>query len=189
MMMEQSLKCRCHSHFLPRSSAFFLPESKPQFAPDRLVDVEHIKLEIHVDLPSKTLKGTCTTTFRGVAPMVGKLTFDAIDLKVDRVLDPNGAELSFDQTGEKLFVYLAKGLSEGEHSSISIRYQVTEPRAGLYFIAPDKDYPNRPWQLWTQGQDQDNRCGCRRAEQGVRIASRFGGLLHVKCGFLCRGPA
>lgn len=159
-MFEQSLKCRCVEHsagHLPRASQFFIEEAKPQYAPDRLVDVEHLKLEISVDLNTKTLKGSCTTDFRAVAPSVGKLTFDAIDLVVEQVFDATGGELRFDQGAKKLVVYLRKAPAVGEHGKVIIKYHVTEPRAGLYFIAPDKDYPNRPMQLWTQGQDQDNR--------------------------------
>lgn len=157
-MFEHELICRCQSSsYLPKSSAFSLPEAKPQYAPDRLVDVEHIKLELTVDLPAKTLKGSCTTDFRAVAPAVGKVTFDAVDLVVEQVFDAAGAELRFDQEPSKLTVYLRKAPQVGEHSKVIIKYHVTEPRAGLYFIAPDKDYPNRPVQLWTQGQDQDNR--------------------------------
>lgn len=158
-MFEQSLKCRCslHTSDLPRASRFFLTESKPQYAPDRLVDIENIKLELNVDLPSKHLKATCTTDYKAVAAGVGKLVFDAIDLVVEQVFDAAGGELRFDQQPKKLIVYLRKTPAPGESGKVIIKYQVTEPRAGLYFIAPDKDYPNRPWQLWTQGQDQDNR--------------------------------
>lgn len=161
-MFEHELKCRCSTSYsetslLPRSSQFHLPEARPQFAPDRLVDVEHIKLELTVDLQGKTLKGSCTTDFRAVAPAVGKITFDAIDLVVEQVFDASGAELRFDQEPRKLVVYLRKAPAPGEHGKVIIKYHVTEPRAGLYFIAPDKDYPDRPVQLWTQGQDQDNR--------------------------------
>ncbi|MBI3542600.1 MAG: DUF3458 domain-containing protein, partial [Deltaproteobacteria bacterium] len=156
-MFELSLKCRCASTSLPRASQFYLPEAKPQYAPDRLVDIEHIKLELVVDLAAKSLKGTCTTDFRAVAPAVGKISFDAIDLVVEQVFDASGGELRFDQQPSKLTVYLRKAPQPGEHSKVIIKYRVTEPRAGLYFIAPDKDYPDRPMQLWTQGQDQDNR--------------------------------
>ncbi len=138
-------------------SNFFLPESKPHYAPDRLVDVEHIKLEIAVDLQTKNLKGICTTDFQVIAPSISKITFDAIDLIVESVLDVTGGELRFDQSPKKLTVYLRKTLQPEEHFKILIKYHTTEPRAGLYFIEPDKDYPNRPWQLWTQGQDEDNR--------------------------------
>ena len=31
------------------------------------------------------------------------------------------------------------------------------PRRGLYFIQPDPGYPDKPVQVWTQGQDEDSR--------------------------------
>ncbi|MEW6056932.1 MAG: M1 family aminopeptidase [Bdellovibrionota bacterium] len=158
-MFEKHLKCRCtlNFHHASDASQFFITEAKPQFAPDRLIDVEHIKLDLQVDLPSKTLKGLCRTDFRAIAPSVGKLSFDAIDLAVESVHDGSGESLRFDQSSEKIIVYLRKAAQAGEKSSVVFKYSVTEPRAGLYFIAPDEHYPQRPWQLWTQGQDQDNR--------------------------------
>ncbi len=162
-MFEHNLKCRCTGSFekssasLPQASKFFIPEAKTHFAPDRFVDVELIKLEIEVDLKEKKLWGKCTTQFRGVAPITGKIVFDAIDLVVTKVTDSDGKELIFDRTQKKLTVFLNNGIRNSEHDSIVIEYSVQEPRAGLYFIAPDSDYPERPWQLWTQGQDEDNR--------------------------------
>ena len=31
------------------------------------------------------------------------------------------------------------------------------PARGLYFVGPDETDPGRPWQCWTQGQDEDSR--------------------------------
>jgi aminopeptidase N len=121
------------------------------------VDVQHIKLELSVDMKLKLIKGSCITDFKGLAPSADRVSFDAIDLKVDQVMDGSGAELRYDHSDGKLVVYLRKNLQPGEESRIVVKYTVQEPRAGLYFIAPDKDYPQRPWQLWTQGQDEDNR--------------------------------
>lgn len=156
-MLEQQLKCRCFGRGLSRLSQFYIPEAKPHHPPDRLVDVEHIRLEIAVNLQEKSLKGTCTTRFRAVAPSVARMIFDAVDLVVEKVMDPDGKDLHFDRQPDRLIVFLGKAFQPGEESQVVIHYHVIEPRAGLYFIAPDHDYPNRPWQLWTQGQDQDNR--------------------------------
>ena len=41
-------------------------------------------------------------------------------------------------------------------STIAIDYKGA-PRRGLYFIAPDDGYPDKPVQAWTQGQDEDSR--------------------------------
>lgn len=169
-MFEHNLKCRCVGSFeesfernlysrksLPQASKFFIPEAKPHFAPDRFVDVEQIKLEIEVDLKEKKLWGKCSTQIRGVAPITGKVVFDAIDLEISKVTDKEGNELIFDRTQKKITIFLGKGIRAGDHETLIIEYSVREPRAGLYFISPDSDYPDRPWQLWTQGQDEDNR--------------------------------
>ena len=40
---------------------------------------------------------------------------------------------------------------------IAIAYSVEKPQRGIYFIQPDKHYPNKPTQVWTQGEDEDSR--------------------------------
>lgn len=159
-MNENHLKCHCNSFgnsFESQGQRFFIPEAKPHYAPDRLIDVEHIKLELSVDLEAKILTGNCTTDFTVVAASVDKLNFDAIDLVVKAVFDSTGTELRYIQNEKQVQVILRKPLSHGEKSQVIMKYMVIEPRAGVYFIAPDQNHPKRPWQLWTQGQDQDNR--------------------------------
>ena len=161
-MFEHQLRCRCtgvserSSLGLPRESQFFLTESKPHFAPDRKVDFKHLKLEIDVDLKAKILKGSCTHQFEVVAEEVGELIFDAIDLVIHKV-SVSGKSVLFDQDDKKVQIFLKRKLRRGDKSSVTLTYSVREPRAGLYFIAPTKHELSRPWQLWTQGQDQDNR--------------------------------
>ena len=43
-----------------------------------------------------------------------------------------------------------------KNSTSNIRYE-GKPTKGLYFILPDKDYPDRPKQVWTQGESEDTR--------------------------------
>lgn len=188
-MFEHELVCRCSSSLLPRSSSFYLTEAKPHFAPDRLIDVDHIVLKLTVDLPAKTVRGTCTTEYHVVAPTVTKIVFDAIDLVIEEVFDGTGSELRFDQSSKKVSIYLRQPAHSGEHGKVVIKYHVIEPRGGLYFIAPDADYPDRPWQLWTQGQDQDNRywIPCHDApnekaatEMIVTVDERFGAISNGK---------
>ena len=40
--------------------------------------------------------------------------------------------------------------------AIGVTYEA-EPRAGLYFVGPDAAYPDKPAQVWSQGEDEDNR--------------------------------
>src|SRR6266478_2656082 len=39
---------------------------------------------------------------------------------------------------------------------LAIHYE-GKPAKGIYFILPDKDYPDRPKQIWTQGESEDTR--------------------------------
>ena len=45
----------------------------------------------------------------------------------------------------------------GQPITIAIDYHVEKPQRGIYFIAPTADYPNKPTQVWTQGEDEDSR--------------------------------
>ncbi|HEY4823032.1 MAG TPA: M1 family aminopeptidase, partial [Candidatus Bathyarchaeia archaeon] len=84
------------------------------------------------------------------------LEFDAVELGVKDVKLSAGKPASFENTGRKIIIYLDKALKTKENVTVSIRYS-GEPRRGLYFIGPDKAYPDRPYQAWTQGEDEDSR--------------------------------
>jgi aminopeptidase N len=46
----------------------------------------------------------------------------------------------------------------GDALELSIEYSLKHPpRRGIYFTGPDADYPKKPYQVWSQGQDEDNR--------------------------------
>jgi len=53
-----------------------------------------------------------------------------------------------------LIVPLAAAAKAGDKFEITIRYE-GKPAKGMYFILPDKDYPDRPSQIWTQGESED----------------------------------
>src|SRR6185436_324357 len=57
----------------------------------------------------------------------------------------------------KLKVRFAKPIRRGQKVEITIRYQVTQPKLGLHFVGPDRQYPHKPQQAWTQGEDEYNR--------------------------------
>src|SRR5690606_29415979 len=55
--------------------------------------------------------------------------------------------------GEEIVIRLPADFAEG---TLQIQYRAV-PRLGLYFLAPDKDVPGRPLQVWSQCQDEDGR--------------------------------
>jgi aminopeptidase N len=136
------------------SREFAFPGTQPKFAPDRVVDILHILLEIEVDPTERTVAGTAT--LRAVALAATRLVeLDAVELQIDRVT-ANGAKAGFRHDGKKLRIELDQELAPGVELVLAIAYS-GRPRRGLYFTAPDEGYPAKPTQAWTQGQDEDSR--------------------------------
>jgi aminopeptidase N len=86
---------------------------------------------------------------------ISKVAFDSVGLTIQRVT-VNKSPAKFETTSSKLIVPLPTTSHTGEKFEIEIRYE-GKPTKGLYFILPDKDYPDRPKQIWSQGESEDTR--------------------------------
>jgi aminopeptidase N len=135
--------------------SFELPGAKPHYNPDRPGQVEHICLDLILDIPHKSFRGTCTITIAPVRKGIIQLTLDAVDLQIESVLVDN-INQSFNYDGQQLVINLLQPMGEASFK-LAINYQVDRPQRGLYFITPDEHYPHKPTQVWTQGEDEDSR--------------------------------
>ena len=138
----------------PSRRPFALPGSKPRYAPDRPARVDHIALTIAFDFDAKTLFGKCATTFTAVGKTLDAVELDAAQLTITRVHGTKGAPLSYTQQGSKLRIDIPR-MAPGRSSTVIVEYEARKPRQGIYFVGPDEGYPDKPLQVWTQGQDQD----------------------------------
>lgn len=136
--------------------SFELPGARPHYNPDRPGQVEHIFLDLALDIPSQSYCGTCTIHLNPVRDGIDTLRLDAVDLHIDEV-HVNQVAQAFDYDSEQLQVRLSKGTQAQQTLILTITYHVEQPRRGLYFITPTKDYPHKPTQVWTQGEDEDSR--------------------------------
>ncbi len=134
---------------------FPLAGDQAHYPRDLVVDVRHIKLEISIDLRKRHVGGTATHTVRAINDGVRHINFDAVEMEISGVT-AGGAAAKFDYSDDVLRVTLPRALKAGAETDITIAYAAS-PRRGLYFTAPDKDYPKKPLQAWTQGQDEDSR--------------------------------
>ena len=73
---------------------FPLPGTRPKYAPDRVVDVEHLALELDVDPASDRISGTATLTAKVIAPATRHVMLDAVELAIERVT-ANGKQVAF----------------------------------------------------------------------------------------------
>src|SRR3990172_1279948 len=142
---------------LPQHHPFPLPGDRPRYPRDRLFDVRHIRLEVAIDLEARRLWGTCSTTLAAINDGLSRLEFDCVDLAVKSVSLSGGVQLPYEVTDGRLRIDSGSRRAAGEELTVAVEYECSEPRRGLYFIAPDEAYPDRPLQAWTQGQDEDSR--------------------------------
>ena len=135
--------------------SFELPGAKPHYNPDRPGQVKHIVLDLILDISQQSFRGTCTTTIIPVRSGIDRLTMDAVDLEIESVL-VGGVSQEFDYDGEQIEISLQSPATT-EAIEVEIAYSVDHPQRGLYFIQPTENYPDKPTQVWTQGEDEDSR--------------------------------
>ncbi|MBD1996049.1 M1 family metallopeptidase [Leptolyngbya sp. FACHB-541] len=136
--------------------SFELPGARPHYNPDRPGQVEHIFLDLVLDIPNQRYQGTCSIRINPVRRGIDRLMLDAVNLQIESV-QVDEVEQPFDYDGEQLQVRLKQETEAGQPIVVAIAYRVENPQRGLYFIAPDQHYPNKPTQVWTQGEDEDSR--------------------------------
>ncbi|MDM3854237.1 MAG: M1 family metallopeptidase [Aphanizomenon gracile PMC649.10] len=135
---------------------FELPGAKPHYNPDRPGQVEHIFLDLNLDIPNQSCYGSCSIRLLPVRNGIDRLTLDAVNLKIESV-QVNEVTQRFEYDGEQLCIYLSQPTEIGHRLLIAIAYAAEKPQRGIYFIQPDKHYPHKPTQVWTQGEDEDSR--------------------------------
>jgi aminopeptidase N len=147
-----------HTYFDSENShkSFEMPGAKPHYNPDRPGQVEHIFLDLVLDIPQQSFCGTCSIRLNPVRSGIDKLTLDAVNLNIKSV-KVGETQQNFDCDGELLQIQLHEPTAAHQPITIAIEYSVEKPQRGLYFVGPDKHYPDKPTQVWTQGEDEDSR--------------------------------
>ncbi|MEA5542260.1 M1 family metallopeptidase [Limnoraphis robusta Tam1] len=148
-----------HSYFdteTDSQKSFELPGARPHYNPDRPGQVEHIFLDLVLDIPNQSFHGNCTINLKPVQSGIETLRLDAVNLEIQAV-KIDQVDQSFDYDGEQLDIYLSQPTQADQLIKIAIAYHVDHPQRGLYFISPNADYPDKPTQVWTQGEDEDSR--------------------------------
>src|SRR6266852_6414032 len=97
----------------PKARSFDVPGDRVLYAPDRPADVQHVKLDIALDFEQETVRGTVYTTFSALFDAVKTVTFDAIELHVERVTIENDKDLIFSNDTTKLVVTLDRPYAYG----------------------------------------------------------------------------
>lgn len=144
-----------HLLVLPLSLAQVAPRPTEHFGHDRTYHVLHYKLNIAVDEKQKTCAGDVSIRLVPLRPQLDEIRLDAAEMKIAAVR--LGREsLEFHPDGESLNIELKKPYGLRDTLTLDISYSISSPRKGLYFTAPDSGYPEKQWQVWSQGEPEDN---------------------------------
>src|SRR5271168_1475098 len=125
------------------------------YARSRDYDLQHSKIVLRFDVPQKQVIGDVTHTLAILRDNTAKISFDSVGLTIHSVT-VDRAPAKFETTDTKLIVALPESAKTGQKFEIEIKYD-GKPSKGLYFILPDAGYPDRPIQVWTQGESEDTR--------------------------------
>jgi aminopeptidase N len=124
-------------------------------AADTRVRLRHLRLELRLDLDTRSFTGCARLSLEATAPGVREVSLDAVELSIARVR-VHGKAAAFRAEERKLVVQLPTQPVPGEPFDVEVDYSAT-PRFGLFFLGPDAAYPDRPRQVWSQGQDDYSR--------------------------------
>ena len=89
-----------------RHKSFELPGATPHYNPDRPGQVEHIFLDLSLDIPNRSYNGTCTIKLKPIRNDIDRLTLDAVNLNIQSV-QVNNTPQTFDYDGSLLQIQLS----------------------------------------------------------------------------------
>src|SRR5579863_4917777 len=125
------------------------------YAPSRDYDLQNVRTHLWLDVEHKSVRGEVTHSVAVLHDDVAQLKFNSVDLKIGGVT-VDGKDAKFTTDPNFLTVSLPHPAKRGEKHEVFIRYE-GQPKKGLYFVLPDKNYPDRPKEIWSQGESEDTR--------------------------------
>jgi aminopeptidase N len=136
---------------------FSPPGTPPSYMPSRQYDLQHLRLDLAFDWDAKSVAGTATNALSPLLPGLDSLVFHAVGLDIQKVR-VDGAERSFsvDPQAGTLTVDLGRAYEPKDRLEVAIDYSA-HPGGGLYFVGPDRAYPAKPRQIYSQGETELSR--------------------------------
>jgi aminopeptidase N len=155
---EQQFRCaHCAIMASQYAAAAANPGEAPKrkYAPDRVIDVLHLKLEITPDFETQELEGRVTLDFSPIAKPLRQLHLDAGDLHIAKI-ESSHAVTAHQLTVDGLEITFSEEIAAGVKAQVVIEYDVS-PKKGLYVRSAAMGYAKEDEQLWTQGEPQDHQ--------------------------------
>lgn len=139
---ELIMPIQAHQWLKHRHSGDFASSTAPLHYPvDLMLEPTHTRIALHVDIEQRQAKGTVSHTVRANAADQRELSLHAVSLDIEQISDLSGAKMSYEYDGLTLKLRWEDAIALGEERVVQITYSVTDPASGLFFSAPDAQYP------------------------------------------------
>jgi aminopeptidase N len=126
-----------------------------KYAPDRIVDVLRVKIDVTPDFDRRSISATTVIQFEPIAEPVRQIALDAVDLAVSSVTASHAID-GYTVGEEQIVVTFVDAIPVGADAHVEVAYTAA-PRKGLYFRTAEMGYPEEDTQLWTQGETYESR--------------------------------
>lgn len=155
----------------PKPDSSKEPESYslPVYNPSqkREADLLHTRLDLRFDWEKEQVLGKATLTLKPYFYPTDKITLDAKGFEFHKVTFEGKSEpLKYDYDGKLITIHLGKKFERTQEFKLYIEYTATPAESGgssaitsdkgLFFINAKKEDPNKPQQIWTQGETENN---------------------------------
>lgn len=120
-------------------------------------DVQHYTIRVSFDHAARRVFGDTTVSIKPQKDNFSAFELDAAGLNFESVrLENSEKNLEYRTAGNKVFITLDKPYKTGEQIAVRFKYSAT-PKKGIYFVdaAAEKGAPQRPAQIWTQGEPEE----------------------------------
>ncbi len=134
-----------------------VPQGDVNYLRNSSWDLQHQKIWVSFDFTSKEVHGSTELFFTSKNDATSELILDSKTTQIRSLKDVSSQrELSFVQDSALVRIPLDSLYSWGDSLYIRIDYTATPPHRGLYFVGPTEQNPQKPVQVWTLGQPEDN---------------------------------
>jgi aminopeptidase N len=135
----------------------------------KIHDLVHTKLKVDFDFSKRQMNGEAWITAKPHFYSTQKFTLDAKAMLIHEI-KMGATNLEYNYDGSELIINLGNAYAKGEEFQVYIKYTarpeevkqkgsmaITDAK-GLYFIDPDETDPEKPTQIWTQGETESSSC-------------------------------
>ncbi len=148
---SQHIYCTKHAHFLAPVDS---PDHR-KYAPSRIVDILHLKLDVIPDFKNRTVEGSTTLTFKPIAKPIDQLSLDAVELDFSEITASVEIE-SWHVTDHSVVIDFKQAIPAETEVNMVLKH-AAEPQKGMYFRTPEMGYKPGEAHLFTQGEPVEAR--------------------------------